>query len=85
MADKRTRMQPFTIESQGQSLLQLPDVTLENILRNLDASSLVSLEETSKFFTRKDSVSKLALTEHIAREQVIDRCNGDEEVAKRFR
>lgn len=85
MADKRTRMQPFTTESQGQSLLQLPDATLEAILRNLDASSLVSLEQTSKFFTRKDSVSKLALTEHIAREQVIDRCHGDEEVAKRFR
>ncbi|KAH7617085.1 hypothetical protein Ndes2526B_g07675 [Nannochloris sp. 'desiccata'] len=85
MDDKRTRMQPFTIESQGQSLLQLPDATLENILRNLDASSLVSLEKTSKFFTRKDFFSKLALTEHIAREQVIARCNGDEEVAKRFR
>lgn len=85
MADKRTRMQPLTIESQGQSLLQLPNATLENILRNLDASSLVSLGQTSKFFTSKDSVSKLALTEHIARELVIERCNGDEELAKRFR
>jgi hypothetical protein len=85
MADKRTRMQPFTIESQGQSLLSLPEATLEAILSNLDASSLVSLSQTSKFFNRRDSVSKHALTEHIARDQVIDRCNGDEAVAKRFR
>ena len=84
MADKRTRMQSLT-ESSTQSLLQLPDATLIAILQNLDATTLVSLEQTCKFFTRKDSVSRLALTEHIAREQVIARCHGDEVAAQRFR
>ena len=84
MADKRTRMQSFT-ETSTQSLLQLPDATLVAILRNLDAATLVSLEQSCKFFTRKDSVSRLALTEHIALEQVIRRCQGDKAAAQRFR
>lgn len=77
-------MQSFT-ETSTQSLLQLPDATLIAILGNLDAVTLVALDQSCKFFTRKDSVSRLALTEHIAREQVISRCQGDEAAAQRFR
>ena len=77
-------MQSFP-ESPAHSLLQLPDETIGAILRNLDASSLTSLERTCKFFTRKDSVSKLPLTEHVAREQVMERFRGDAEIAARFR
>jgi hypothetical protein len=85
MATDKRRMQPCIDPPGGRSLLQLPDETLLGIMRNLDATSLVSLERTAKFFTRKDSVSKLALTEHVARELVIDRCDGDEATARRFR
>lgn len=85
MATDKRRMPTSIDTSGGRSLLQLPDGPLLGVLRNLDATSLANLERTAKFFNRKDSVSKLPLTEHIAREQVIDRCDGDEAVAARFR
>ena len=65
--------------------MQLPDATLGAIFSHLDASSLVALAQTCKYFVRKDSASKLQMTEHIAREQVLLRCGGNEDLAHRFR
>ena len=67
------------------SLLHLPDTALVNVLSNLDASGLASISRASRYFVRKDPVTGLPLTEHIARQQVISRCEGNEDAARRFK
>ena len=66
------------------SLLHLPDTAIVEVLRNLDAKSMVSLEQTASYFHKKDPVSRLPMTEHIAREMVLRDC-GAMEQATRFR
>jgi len=72
-------------DADSPSLLQLPDTALISILQNLDASSLIAISQTSRYFSRKVPVTLLPLTEHVARRQVLDRCSGDVEAATRFR
>ena len=84
MAHKRPRME-LPSASPPISLLQLPDSAILGVLRCLDASSLVALDHTARYFTRKDPVSHMPLTEHIARELVVADCGGDADAAARFR
>lgn len=58
-------------------LPQLPDIAIANILRNLDAVSLCQIAQTSRDFR--------TMSEHIARQRVMDRFEGDEETATRFK
>ena len=67
------------------SLLHLPGAAVLEVLRNLDARSLAALEQTAHVFSRRDPVTRLPLTEHIARQLVLRGCGGDAEAAERFR
>lgn len=84
---KRSRMAPLDcdLDPAPASLLHLPDAAILGVLRNLDATSLVALEQTARYFTRRDPTSHLPLTEHIARELVLSDCGGDVDTASRFR
>lgn len=66
-------------------LLSLPPLTVLQILRNLDGPSLVALEQTNSYFSRKEPGSRLPLVEHVARKAVLHRCNGSHADAERFR
>ncbi len=66
-------------------LLSLPPLTVLQVLRNLDGPSLVALEQTNSYFSRKEPGSRLPLVEHVARQAVLHRCNGSHADAERFR
>ena len=66
------------------SLLDLPDCAILEVLRHLDARSLVMLEQTNSYFGRREPASRLPLVEHVAREAVQGFC-GSPAQAERFR
>jgi hypothetical protein len=71
---KRARMESQGMDCDAMSLLQLPDNAIVEVLKNLDGISLVMLEQTARAFSKRDPVSRLSLTEHIAREQLEREC-----------
>lgn len=77
-------MDQMDIDFGPMSLLQLPDTAIVEVMRNLDAKSMVCLEQTASYFHRKDPVSRLPLAEHIAKEAVMQSCSTLEH-ASRFR
>jgi hypothetical protein len=85
MTDKRPKMTTPNSQEPRQSLLHLPDTAVFNVLRQLDAVSLTRLEATCGFFSQRQPVSRLPLTEHLAKEHVLDRCGREMHVATRFR
>lgn len=66
------------------SLLQLPDNAILEVLRHLDARSLVHVEQTNSYFSRKEPSSRLTLVEAVAREAVQRLCCSNSQ-AERFR
>ena len=85
MTTKRGRMPTAVPDAPMASLLHLPDTALVAVLSNLDAAGLSSIAQASRYFVRKDPVTGLPLTQHIARQQVISRCDGSEDAARRFK
>jgi hypothetical protein len=67
------------------SLLQLPDTALACVLQCLDAKGLNTVSKTSKYFNMFMPCSGLRLTEHIARNRVLELLHGDNTAAERFK
>ena len=66
------------------SLLQLPDGCIQHVLQQLDARSLVALQQTCTYFSRREPSTRLPLVEHVARAQVQQLCSSLQDAA-RFR
>lgn len=72
-------------DADGPHLLALPYAILRHICTKLDARSLAQLEVTAPIFAaRADGISRLPLTEDVARQVLIERC-GSLEHAERWR
>lgn len=67
------------------SLLQLPDTAILTILESLDARSLNALTKSSRYFNMFIPASGLKLTEHVARQKVLELHHGDEKTSQRFK
>jgi len=68
------------------SLLQImPDTALACVLQCLDAKGLNAVSKTSKYFNMFMPCSGLRLTEHIARNRVLELLHGDNTAAERFK
>jgi hypothetical protein len=65
-------------------LLHLPENSILEILSRLDAKSLVNISLTGRYFSKKEPITRLGLTEHVARIRVIGHC-GTKESAERFK
>lgn len=68
------------------SLLSLPPGCVLEVLRHLDARSLVMLELTgSRYFSAREQGRRMSLVEDVAKDAVLQRLCGSMEAAERFR
>jgi hypothetical protein len=81
---QRAEMTQEDSETSVFGLLSLPDHAVVEVMRHLDARSLVQLQQTAQYFSRKDPVTRLPLTDHIALLRLQQLCRSNEE-ASRFR
>lgn len=74
-----------SLRDNSMELLTLPPLPILEVLRRLNARSLVALQQTNSYFSRKEPGSRLPLLEHVAREKVLALAGGDPAQAQRFR
>lgn len=88
MSQKARRMPHYETQSltgEDVRLLSLPQTALHAVLCSLDAVSLARIAATNTAFTVRHPLSRLPLVEHIAKQKMLSLCNGNMQVATRFR
>jgi hypothetical protein len=88
MSDNKSRMESALVierleKSAPPSFLNLPGNAIVEVLKRLDAHSLVNVACTATCFNKREWTG-LTLTEHIAQDRVLKLC-GDKGLSERFR
>lgn len=68
----------------GSDFLALPDGAILEVLRSLDARSLLALQQTHSTFSKR-APGGLPLVHQVAKQTLLARCSGDAATATRFR